>query len=178
MKFNLTDIQEKTNKITTIQQDLEIMGNQFLYPWKDITALLGAVSLPYMNKLLANMEIVQNTNDIYQNFLQTWKLENTPILKDISINGILSGLAYFLLLYSLSKPYGLDKKAKDLKVLGITDNKKTTGNTIIPIRDTISFKNPSIRKLVCYSNGVLPKDFKENDNLERLSKNGENLLLM
>lgn len=74
------------------------------------------------------------------------------------------------MLYALSKPYTLNKKAEDIKALEITDNHKTMGNTIIPIRDTISLKNPSVKKLICYSNGILPKDFEEDDKLERLSK--------
>lgn len=169
-KNSIIDTKEEKNKVTTWQQDLEIMGNQFLYPWKDITAILGAISLPYINQLLSNIEVIQNTNNTYEKFLNDLHIENIPILKNFTVNGILTGITYFLLLYTLSKPYRLSRKAQDCKDLIITDNKKIVGNTIIPIRDTISFKNSSIRKLVCYSNGVLAKDFKENDNLERLSR--------
>lgn len=162
--------EEKIRKATTWKQDVEIAGNQFLYPWKDLTALLGAISIPYINKGLANLSAIQSANNIYESSLKMLQLENTPILKDLSANGILTGISYFLLLYGLSKPYMLNSKAKDCRDLKITDNHTENGNTIIPIRDVKSFKNPSIRKLICYSNGVLPKDFEEDNKLERLSK--------
>lgn len=167
---NINELKEEKKKATTWKQDVEIAGNQFLYPWKDITTLLGAISIPYINKGLANLSAIQNTNNIYESSLKMLQLENTPILKDLSANGILTGISYFLLLYGLSKPYMLNSKAKDCRDLKITDNHTENGNTIIPIRDVKSFKNPSTRKLICYSNGVLPEDFEEDNKLARLSK--------
>lgn len=168
---NVNNKDKSNNKITTWQQDLEIMGNQFLYPMKDLTAILGASSLPYINQRFADISIVQYFNNLYGNILNSLDLENTPIVKDISTNIILTGAYYFILLGIIyARPYSLQRKANDCKSLMITDNKKETGNTIIPIRDAISFTNPKLRKLICFSNGVLAKDFFENDNLERLSK--------
>lgn len=167
---NINEVKEEKKKATTWKQDVEIAGNQFLYPWKDITALLGAISIPYINKGLANLSAIQSANNFYESSLKMLQLENTPILKYLSANGILTGISYFLLLYGLSKPYMLNSKVKDCKDLEITDNHTKNGNTIIPIRDVKSFKNPSVRKLICYSNGVLEKDFKEDNKLERLSK--------
>lgn len=167
---NINEVKEEKKKATTWEQDVEIAGNQFLYPWKDITALLGTLSIPYINKGLANLSAIQSANNIYGSSLKMLQLENIPILKELSANGMLTGISYFLLLYALSKPYTLNKKARDCRDLKITDNHTENGNTIIPIRDVKSFKNPGVRKLICYSNGVLVKDFEEDDKLERLSK--------
>ena len=167
---NINKVKVEKKKSTTWKQDVEIAVNQFLYPWKDITALLGALSISYINKGFANLSAIQSANNIYESTLKMLQLENTPILKDLSANGILTGISYFLLLYGLSKPYMLNNKAKDCRDLKITDNHTESGNTIIPIRKVKSFKNPSVRKLICYSNGVLAKDFEEDDKLERLSK--------
>ncbi len=175
-KINLIDTKDKKNKMTTWQQDVEIALNQFFYPWKDLATFLGALSLPSLNNFLANIKPCQDANNVYTNFLKTLQLDNISILKDLSVNGILTGTSFLLLLIALSKPFEVKRKIQACKDLKITDNKKTTGNTIIPIRDTISFKNPSIRKLVCYSNGILPDDFEENNNKKRLSKKWGNFI--
>ena len=114
MNKNINQVtEEKVKKATTWKQDVEIAVNQFLYPWKDITALLGALSIPYINKGFANLSAIQSANNIYESTLKMLQLENTPILKDLSANGILTGISYFLLLYGLSKPYMLNNRAKD-----------------------------------------------------------------
>lgn len=90
MNNNVNNKDKSNNKITTWQQDLEIMENQFLYPMKDLTAILGASSLPYINQRIADISTVQYFNNLYENILKSLELENTPIVKDISINIILT----------------------------------------------------------------------------------------
>lgn len=74
---NINEVKEKkVKKSTTWKQDVEIAGNQFLYPWKDITALLGAISIPYINKGLANLSAMQSANNIYESLFKMLDLED------------------------------------------------------------------------------------------------------
>lgn len=155
--------------IKKIKQQSEITLNQLMLPYKDITALLGALSLPYLNNIFKNIPAIQSANKIYNDVLKMVDLNNTPILKYLSANGVLTATSYVLLLTMYKKSYLLDSKANDCKELKITDNGKTNGNTIIPIRERTSFKNRHIKQLICFSNGILPSDFEKDDNLERLS---------
>ena len=165
----MSDSKEKV-KATTWQQDLHIASSQLLNPINDVVLGISTFSIPYLTPKLSNIKPIADCNygvDIIKNIFE---LNNIPIVKNISASFVLSCIPFCLFAIVLLKPYELKRKAKDCKDLAITDNGTKEGNTIIPIRKTISFKNPSLMKMICYSNGVLATDFNEGDKLQRLSR--------
>lgn len=169
--------QENNNeKKLTIKQKLEIILNQFTDMRKVIIALIGLAFMPYLNQLLSNWKPIINFNNIYMKFLTMLGINNIPLVKDLSGNIILTIITYILILTIFLKPYLLQWKAEQCKALCITDNKRNTGNTIIPISERRNYKKGTIT-MKCFSNGIITKDFEENDNLERLSKKWNKYIL-
>lgn len=152
------------------KQYLIIMSSQLLNPISDVVLGISTFSIPYLNPELSNIKPIADGNNIIDIGKRILQLDNIPILKDISLSLAFSCVPFCILAVTLLRPYNLNKKAKDCKDLEITDNGKKDGNTIIPIRSTISFKNPRLMKMICYSNGVLADDFKVGDKLQRLSR--------
>ena len=170
MNNNLILTNNNKRKTTTWQQDLLIASSQLLSPIKNVVLGISTFSISYLNSKLSNIKPIADCNygvDIIKNIFE---LNNIPIVKDISPSLILSSIPFCLFAIVILKPYSLKRKAKDCKDLSITDNETREGNTIIPIRKVISFKNPSLIKMICYSNGVLAKDFQDGDKLQRLSR--------
>lgn len=157
-------------KSTSWQQDLFIASNQLLNPVKDVVLGIGIFSIPLINSKIANIQPINSANNIFDITKNILQLQNIQVLKDISASLLLSCIPYSLLAVSLLRPITLNKKANDCKDLMITDNGTRKGKTIIPIRNKISFKNPGVKELICYSNGVLACDFTASDKLQRLSK--------
>ena len=157
-------------KSTTWQQDLLIASSQLLNPINDVVLGVSTFSIPYLNSKICNIKPFIDGNNVINIFKKILQLENTPIIKDISLSLVASSIPFCILAIIILRPYDLNKKAKDCKDLEITDNGKKDGNTIIPIRSTISFKDPRLKKIICYSNGVLADDFKVGDKLQRLSR--------
>lgn len=165
----MSDNKEKV-KATTWKQDLNIISSQLLNPINDVVLGISTFSIPYLNPKLSSIKPIADWNNLFDIIKRVSQLDKAPIIKDISISIILSSIPFCLLTATLLRPYELKRKAKDCKNLKITDNGEKDGNTIIPIRKTISFKRPSLMKLICYSNGVLAEDFNEGDKLQRLSR--------
>lgn len=157
-------------KSTTWQQDLLIASSQLLNPINDVVLGVSTLSIPYLNSKICNIKPFIDGNNVINILKKILQLENTPIIKDISLSLVASSIPFCILAITILRPYNLNKKAKDCKNLEITDNGKKDGNTIIPIRSTISFKDPRLKKIICYSNGVLADDFKVGDKLQRLSR--------
>lgn len=170
MQNNLIITNNDKTKVTTWQQDLLIASSQLLNPIKDVVLGISTFSIPYLNPKLSNIKPIADCNYIFDTTKRILQLDNVFIVKDITASLILSCVPFCLFAIVILKPYELKRKAKDCKDLGITDNGKREGNTIIPIRKTVSFKNPSLVKIICYSNGVLAKDFQDGDKLQRLSR--------
>ena len=160
----------KNKKPTTLAQDIVIISSQLLSPVKDVVLGISLFSIPYLNTKISNIKPIIDGNNMVDTIKKILLLENTPLIKDITLSLVVSSIPFCFIAIALLKPYELNRKAKDCKDLIITDNGKKGGNTIIPIRKTISLKNPSLIKLICYSNGVLADDFNEGDKLKRLSR--------
>ena len=166
----MSDDNKKQDKTITLKQYLYITSSQLLNPINDVVLGVSTLSIPYLNSNICNIKPFIDGNNVINIFKKILQLENTPIIKDISLSLVASSIPFCILAITILRPYDLNKKAKDCKNLEITDNGKKDGNTIIPIRSTISFKDPRLKKIICYSNGVLADDFKVGDKLQRLSR--------
>ncbi len=166
----MSDDNKKQDKTITLKQYLYITSSQLLNPINDVVLGVSTLSIPYLNSKICNIKPFIDGNNVINIFKKILQLENTPIIKDISLSLVASSIPFCILAITILRPYDLNKKAKDCKNLEITDNGKKDGNTIIPIRSTISFKDPRLKKIICYSNGVLADDFKVGDKLQRLSR--------
>lgn len=166
----MSDDNKKQEKTITFKQYLYITSSQLLNPINDVVLGVSTLSIPYLNSKICNIKPFIDGNNIINTGKKILQLENTPVIKDISLSLVASSIPFCILAITILRPYDLNKKAKDCKNLEITDNGKKDGNTIIPIRSTISFKDPRLKKIICYSNGVLADDFKVGDKLQRLSR--------
>lgn len=166
----MSDDNKKQDKTITLKQYLYITSSQLLNPINDVVLGVSTLSIPYLNSKICNIKPFIDGNNVINIFKKILQLENTPIIKDISLSLVAGSIPFCILAITILRPYDLNKKAKDCKNLEITDNGKKDGNTIIPIRSTISFKDPRLKKIICYSNGVLADDFKVGDKLQRLSR--------
>ena len=167
---------KKQKNILTLKQYLYITISQLLNPINDVILGISTLSIPYLNSKICNIKPFVDGNNLINICKKILQLDNIPIIKDISISFVFSCIPFCLLAIVILRPYNLNKKAKDCKNLEITDNGKKDGNTIIPIRSTIAFKNPRLKKMICYSNGVLAEDFKIDNKLQRLSRKWGNFV--